>query len=68
MNSKRAFISELPDKLDTSNFHKIPKDDYRYINELISEDFNINNRKIINCIEGKNDNDVCTIKILTVSN
>ena len=26
----------------------------------------MNNRKIINCTEGTNDNDVCTIQILTV--
>ena len=64
MNGKRAFISERPDKLDTSNFLTIPKGDYRYINEPISEDVNMNNRKIINCNEGINDNDVCTIKPL----
>ena len=66
VNGKRAFISERPDELDTSNFLTIPKGDYRYINEPISEDVNINNRKIINCKEGINDNDVCTIKYLTV--
>ena len=66
MNGKRAFISKRPDELDTSNFLTIPKGDYRYINEPISEDVNLNNRKIINCNEGINDNDVCTIKHLTV--
>ena len=66
MNCKRAFISDNPDELDTSNFLTIPKGDYRYINEPISKDVNLNNRKIINCNEGTNDNDVCTIKHLTV--
>ena len=66
MNSKRAFISERPDELGTSNFLTIPKNNYRYINELISEDVNMNNRKIINYNQGINDNDVCTIKNLTV--
>ena len=66
MNGKRAFISERPDELDTSNFLTIPKGDYRYINEPISEDVNMNNRKISNCNEGTNDNDVCTIINLTV--
>ena len=45
MNGKRAFISDNPDELDTSNFLTIPKGDYRYINEPISEDVNMNNRK-----------------------
>ena len=54
MNGKRAFISEPPDEFDTSNFLTIPKGDYRYIKEPISEDVNMNiNRKIINCNEGK---------------
>ena len=66
LNGKRAFISERPDELDTSNFLTIPKGDYRYINEPISEDVNMNNRKIINCNEGINDNDVCIIINLTV--
>ena len=66
MNGKRAFISERPDELDTSNFLTIPKSDYRYINEPISEDINMNNIKIINCNQGTNDNGVCTIKNLTV--
>ena len=66
MNGKRAFIFERPDVFDTSNFLTIPKGDYRYINEPISEDVNMNKRKIINCNEGINDNDVCTIKNLTV--
>ena len=66
MNGKRAFISERPDELDTSNFLTIPKGDYRYINEPMSEDVNMNNTKIINCNEGIEDNDVCTIKNLTV--
>ena len=64
MNGKRAFISQRPDKLDTSNFLTIPKGYYRYINERISEDINMNKRKIINCNEGINDNDVCSIKTL----
>ena len=42
------------------------KADYRYINEPISEDINMNNRKIINCNEGVDENDVCKIKNLTV--
>ena len=64
VNGKRTFISERPDELDTSNFLTIPKGDYRYINEPISEDVNMNNRKIINCNKGTNENDVCTIKTL----
>ena len=32
----------------------------------ISEDVNMNDRIIINCNEGINDNDVCIIKHLTV--
>ena len=66
MNGKRAFISERPDELDTSNFLTLPKGDYRYINEPISEDVNINNRKIINCKDGTVENNVCTIQNLTV--
>ena len=66
MNVKRAFIFQRPDELDRSNFLTIPKGDYRYINEPISENVNMNNRKIINCNEGIEDNDVCTIKNLTV--
>ena len=66
MNWKRAFISERPDELDTSNFLTIPKGGYRYINEPIYEDVNRSNRKIINCNEGTNDNDVCTITNFTV--
>ena len=65
MNGKRAFISQRFDELDTSNFLTIPKGDYRYINEPISENVNMNNRKIINCNEGIEDNDVCTIKTLS---
>ena len=49
MNGKRAFISQRPDELDTSNFHTIPKGDYRYINEPIFENVNMNSKKIINC-------------------
>ena len=45
MNGKRAFIFERPDELDTSNFLTILKGDYRYINQPISEDVNMNNRK-----------------------
>ena len=66
MNGKRAFIFEHPDELNTSSFLTIPKGDYRYINEPISEDVNMNNRKIINCNEGINDHDVYTITNLTV--
>ena len=66
MNGKRAFIFERPDELDTSNFFTIPKCDYRYINEPIYEDVNMNNRKIINCNKGTNGNDVSTIKNLIV--
>ena len=66
MNGKRAFIPERPDEIDTSNFLTIPKGDYRYINEPIHEDVNMNNRKIINCNKGANGNDVSTIKNLTV--
>ena len=66
MNGKRAFISERPDELDISHFLTIPKGDYRLINEPISEDVHMINRKIINCNEGTNDNDVCIIINLTV--
>ena len=66
MNGKQAFISERIDELDTSNFLTIPKGDYQYINNPISEDVNMNNRQIINCKEGTEDNDDCTIKNLTV--
>ena len=45
MNGKRAFISERPNELDTSNFLTIPKGEYRYINEPISENVNMNNKK-----------------------
>ena len=58
MNGKRAFIYHRNDDLDTSNFLTIPKADYRYINKPISEDVNMNNRKIINCNEGVDENDV----------
>ena len=54
MNGKRAFISERPDEFDTSNILTISKNDYRYINKPISEDVNMNNRKIINCNVGTN--------------
>ena len=44
--------------------------DSRYVNETdylkISENLNMNNKKIINCEDGEDDNDVCTIKNLTV--
>ena len=66
MDSKRAFISQRLYELDTSNFVTIPKGDYRYINEPISEDVNMNNRKIINFSESTEENDVRTIKSLTV--
>ena len=62
----RIFISQRPDKLDTSNFLTISKGDNRYINEPISENVNMNNSKIINCNECIEENDVCTIKNLTV--
>ena len=52
MNGMREFIFGYPDELDISNLLTIPKGYYRYINEHISEDVNINNRKIINCNEG----------------
>ena len=58
MNGKRAFIFQRNDYLDTSNFLTIPKGDNRYLNEPISEDVNMNNRKIINCNEGENEKDV----------
>ena len=66
MDSKRAFISQRLYELDTSNFVTIPKGDYRYINEPISEDVNMNNRKINNFSESTEENDVRTIKSLTV--
>ena len=66
MNGKRAFISQRNDDLDTSNFLTIPKGNYSYLNEPISEDVNMNNRKIINCNEGVDEKNVCTIKNLTV--
>ena len=66
MNGYRAFITQRPDELDTSNLLTIPKDDYQYINEQISENVNMNIRKIINCNESTNDNNTCTIKHFTV--
>ena len=66
VNGKRAFISQRNNDLDTSNFLTIPKGDYRYLNEPISDDVNMNNRKIINCNEVENEKDVCPIKNLTV--
>ena len=66
MDGKRAFITEHTDDIDKSNFLTIPKGDYKYINKPISENGNMNNRKIINCKEGKDETDVCTIKNLTV--
>lgn len=35
------------------------------MNEPINENLNLNNQTIINCCEGIEDNDVCTIKILS---
>ena len=64
MNCKKAFISERPDNLDSSNFLKILKGDYRYIIELKSKDVKMNNRKIIHCNESTTDNNVCSIKTL----
>ena len=66
-----------PEDLNTSTFLTIPFGDYRYVNEAdfqsyialrlpISEDVNMNNKKIINCKEGDNDDDICTIKNLSV--
>ena len=66
INGKRAFISQHNDDLDTSNFSTISKDDYRFLNEPISENVNLNIGKIINCNEGEDENDVYTIKNLTV--
>ena len=66
MNGKRAFISQPNSELDTSNFLTIPKSDYRYLNEPISENVNMNNRKIINCNKWEDETDVCTIKNFTV--
>ena len=45
MDGKRAFISQRNDDLDTSIFLTIPKGDYRYLNQPISENVNMNNRK-----------------------
>ena len=42
INGKRAFISQNV-IVDTSNVLTIPKGDYRYLNERISEDVNMNN-------------------------
>ena len=66
MNGKRAFSFQRNNDLDTSKFLTIPKSDYRYLNEPISENVNMNNRKIINCNEGEDDKDVFTIKNLSV--
>ena len=66
MNGKRSFIFQRNDDLDTSNFLTIPKGDYRYLNEPITDDVNVNNRKIINCNEEEVEKDVYTIKNLTV--
>ena len=68
MNGKRAFISQRPDELYTSNFLTIPKGNYWYINDPISEFVTMNNGKIIYCKEGENETDVCTITNLTVFN
>ena len=45
MNGKRTFVFKCPDELDISNLLTIPKYNYRYINELISEDVNMNHQK-----------------------
>ena len=66
VNGKRAFISQSNNDLNTSNFLTIPKGDYRYLNEPISNDVNMNNINIINCKEGEDEKDVCTINNLTV--
>ena len=47
INKKRAFISQCNDDLDSKNFLTIPKNYYRYLNEPISEDVNMNNKIII---------------------
>ena len=44
--------------------------DFQSYNALrlpISEDVDMNNKKIINCIEGENVDDICTIKNLSVN-
>ena len=52
MNGIREFIFERPNEFDSSNFLTIPKSDYRYINEPISDNVYMNNRKIIKCNAG----------------
>ena len=49
INGTWAFIFQRNDDLDTNNFLTIPKGDYRYLNEPIFEDVNLNNKNIINC-------------------
>ena len=66
MNGKRAFISQRNNDLDTSNCLTISKGYYRYLNEPISDDVNMNNNKIINCNEKEDEKNMCTIKNLTV--
>ena len=58
VNGKQAFISQRNDHFYISNFLTIPKGDYRYLNEPLSENVNMNNRKIINCNEGKDEKNV----------
>ena len=74
-NGKRPFISQRKEDSNTSNFLTIPIGYYRYMNETdfkvnalmlpISDDVNMNNKKIINC-QGKDDDDICTIENLSV--
>ena len=48
LNRKRSFIFQRYDDLDANNFLTILKGDYIYLNKPISEDVNMNNRKLIN--------------------
>ena len=58
INGKRAFISKRNDDLNTNNFLIIPKVDYQYINEPISEDINMNIKKLIYYNERVDENEV----------
>ena len=62
MNNQRAFISEHLDKRDSRNCFTILEGDYRYFNEPIIKDVDINNCTIINRNKKTNDNDVYTIR------
>ena len=63
--TKFGFINPTSDKVIISNktYDRI-LNDARYVNEL--DPINMNNNKITNCKEGEDDNDVCTIKNLSV--